>query len=309
MQGRLDLSCLDLNLRRVDKGGDACVVICNSCESFRRVHMRDLTLHGDYAIWRSKSSLRRDYKSKDLRCERPFDKAHYLPKNKIRQRKADIHEECINILKSRPSGDNIPDPFVADAINTGYTTATNDSMTNAADATVLVDKTANYRGAVDTSATDLCIVDASNVVTKTAIVTPEGNEACEGDDRPTISDTVNSVLDTEVFIPLQLLDSMRNTCYGFVALIQEEVLKLSRELVLSRFNQDCCENHFSHTRASSGSTDHSCQVQCKASDDTSTIMRDLKVSARANSQSVRKELFKEDSPTKKKKQRTQCSRR
>lgn len=115
IKGRKDLSCLDVNLRYVDwRTNKVRKLFCLACDSFRQ-KFGDHSLDGDPAIWREKSSLRKKFTSPTLLCERPFDKKHYLGGVNTRKLKIQIHEECLHILKSRPSGYKFPSPVVADA--------------------------------------------------------------------------------------------------------------------------------------------------------------------------------------------------
>jgi hypothetical protein len=77
----------------------------------------------------------------------------------------------------------------------------------------------------------------------------------------------------DAFLPWQTYDSICNVSYGFACMIQSDVLEKGGQLVLKRINQDRCEHHFLHTRASADSHDNPGVVQARVCAGTSTVYR------------------------------------
>lgn len=89
-------------------------------------------------------------------------------------------------------------------------------------------------------------------------------EACTKDGR----------LQEDQFLPMQLFDSLRGVCFGYAALICQFAIKDEVPILLKRFSQDICENHFGHVRHYGGGSSHAVNTyQASRSDDISNVMR------------------------------------
>ena len=83
----------------------------------------------------------------------------------------------------------------------------------------------------------------------------------------------NGTFHGEHFVTDETYESMQRCCYGFASMIYDQVIKRKRTILLCRINQDCCEMHFGHCRAASGSTNHPTQYSADASARVSGLKR------------------------------------
>ena len=75
-------------------------------------------------------------------------------------------------------------------------------------------------------------------------------------------------------MPLETFRSLKFVCYGLSAFIFEYIIKFDKEVSLSKFNQDICENHSANVRnEASGSHQHPTQQGCMSSCANSSVQR------------------------------------
>jgi len=69
--------------------------------------------------------------------------------------------------------------------------------------------------------------------------------------------------------------SMQYICYGFDAMFYELAIQKDRVIAFRRINQDVCEWHFSHIRATCGCHDNLTEVTCNNSDLVAYLVRQI----------------------------------